>query len=140
MSVKGRFGKFGKFLVAALVWTLLWPSNMFGFGYAAAAKPGSDLQGHWAEKEWSSWIQNGWIRGYGDGTYRPDRPISRAEFAALVNRVLGFAEIGGAAFTDLKPGDAAYPEIGKAAAAGYMNGFDNGTVRPEDQVTRQGPT
>lgn len=138
--MKGRFGKFdkfGKFLVAALVWTLLWPSNMLGFGYAAAANPGSDLQGHWAEKEWSSWIQNGWIRGYGDGTYRPDRPISRAEFAALVNRVLGFAEIGGAAFTDLKPEDAAYPEIGKAAAAGYMNGFDNGTVRPADFVTRQ---
>ncbi|WP_334077657.1 LamG-like jellyroll fold domain-containing protein [Paenibacillus sanfengchensis] len=130
-------GRFGKLLAIALVWTLLWPSNVFGDVSAAAGKPGSDLQGHWAEKEWSSWIQNGWIRGYGDGTYRPDQPMTRAEFAALVNRALGFAEIGGAAFTDLKPEDAAYPEIGKAVAAGYMDGFENGTVRPAEPVTRQ---
>ena len=34
-------------------------------------------------------IQYGWIRGYGDGTFRPNNPITRAEVTAIVNNMLG---------------------------------------------------
>lgn len=48
----------------------------------------SDLKNHWAQKYMSIAIANGWLKGYPDGKYRPDDKINRAEFIALINRVL----------------------------------------------------
>lgn len=50
--------------------------------------PFSDILGHWARTEIERAAYNGWINGYPDGTFRPDRKITRAESMALVNRVL----------------------------------------------------
>jgi hypothetical protein len=49
----------------------------------------SDIGGHWAEDEILYAVGVGWGVGYPDGTFRPDRPISRAEFITIVNRMLG---------------------------------------------------
>ncbi len=48
-----------------------------------------DVEGHWAEKYINSAAAKGWVDGYTDGTFKPDQFITRAEFVALVNRVLG---------------------------------------------------
>ena len=48
----------------------------------------SDVAGHWAEVEIAKAAANGWINGYPDGSFQPDRKINRAEAMALVNRVL----------------------------------------------------
>ena len=48
----------------------------------------SDVTGHWAEKYIASAAQKGWIVGYDDRTFAPDRAISRAEAMTLINRVL----------------------------------------------------
>ena len=48
----------------------------------------SDVKGHWAEKYIDSAESKGWIKGYEDGTFKPDNPITRAEFITLVNNVL----------------------------------------------------
>lgn len=48
----------------------------------------TDIYGHWAQKEISAAANNGWILGYEDGTFRPERRITRAEAMAMVNRVL----------------------------------------------------
>ena len=48
----------------------------------------SDIEGHWAQKEIEIACSSGILNGYPDGTYRPDQPITRAEFIAIVNRVL----------------------------------------------------
>ena len=48
----------------------------------------SDIIGHWANNFINSAAQKGWVRGYEDGTFRPERAITRAEFATLVNNVL----------------------------------------------------
>ena len=48
----------------------------------------SDTAGHWAQAEIDRAAQQGWVHGYPDGTFRPDAPITRAEVAALVNRML----------------------------------------------------
>ncbi|MGI6643371.1 MAG: S-layer homology domain-containing protein [Bacillota bacterium] len=47
-----------------------------------------DVAGHWAEKYINSAAAKGWVEGYEDGTFKPDQPITRAEFVTLVNRVL----------------------------------------------------
>ena len=50
--------------------------------------PFSDIRGHWAEEEINEAAELGWVRGLPDGTFQPERPITRAEAMALVNRVL----------------------------------------------------
>jgi len=49
----------------------------------------SDISGHWAEDDIMIAAQYGWVTGYSDGTFRPNQPITRAEFMTLTNRVLG---------------------------------------------------
>jgi uncharacterized repeat protein (TIGR02543 family) len=48
----------------------------------------SDISGHWAESEIKRAAYLGWIEGYTDGTFRPDKDITRAESMTLINRVL----------------------------------------------------
>jgi uncharacterized repeat protein (TIGR02543 family) len=48
----------------------------------------SDVAGHWAQFAIEEAAEIGWLTGYPDGTFRPDAPITRAEFAAAVNRML----------------------------------------------------
>ena len=59
-----------------------------------AALPGeveisfSDVAGHWAEDNIRKAASNGWLLGYEDGSFRPDRTITRAETVTMINRVL----------------------------------------------------
>ena len=48
-----------------------------------------DTGGHWAEADISYAAAIGWVNGYPEGTFRPNQPITRAEFMTLVNKVLG---------------------------------------------------
>ncbi len=50
--------------------------------------PFSDIKGHWAEKYIASAAEKGWVSGYKNGTFRPNKLITRAEFITLVNHVL----------------------------------------------------
>ena len=60
--------------------------------FDALSEPGdvkfSDVSGHWAEKYILSAAAKGWVKGYEDGTFKPDQYITRAEFVTLVNNVL----------------------------------------------------
>ena len=47
-----------------------------------------DIEGHWAELAIELSANNNWVMGYEDGTFRPDRNISRAEAMAIMNRIL----------------------------------------------------
>lgn len=48
----------------------------------------NDISGHWAEKEIERAASLGWIQGYTDGSFKPDRNITRAEAMAMINRML----------------------------------------------------
>jgi uncharacterized repeat protein (TIGR02543 family) len=48
----------------------------------------SDISGHWAESDIRYAAALGWVNGYPDGTFKPNQPITRAEFMTLVNRML----------------------------------------------------
>ena len=48
----------------------------------------TDIAGHWAEEAIAAAYQMGWVDGYEDGSFRPNDPITRAEAAKLINRVL----------------------------------------------------
>lgn len=96
-----------------------------------------DLNGHWAEEEVQEWIDNGMIAGYPDHTFRPDKEITRGEFVALVNTAFGYSEQQPVQYKDVKQSDWVYPDVQKAKAQGYMNGYPDLTFRPNQTITRQ---
>ena len=78
----------------------------------------------------------GIISGYADGTFRPNDPISRAEFAILAAR---FAELPNSKkqmFSDVTKDHWAYLLINAAAEAGWIEGYGDGTYRPETNISR----
>ncbi|WP_222861076.1 LamG-like jellyroll fold domain-containing protein [Paenibacillus ihumii] len=97
----------------------------------------TDIKGHWAEKPFADWVQKGLIHGYGDGSFKPNQAITRAEFVTLVNKVFNFSAMNEIPFKDIHAEDAYYSEIKKAITAGYLSGYEDGTVRPGAVITRQ---
>ena len=57
-------------------------------GMTVFAHPFSDVAGHWAEKEIEEAYKNDWVNGNPDGSFRPDRSISRAEFLKMLTALL----------------------------------------------------
>lgn len=56
-------------------------------GLAAPVSGGknlSDLEGHWAQKEVEAAVASGWVDGYPDGSFKPEKSITRAEFTKML--------------------------------------------------------
>ncbi len=97
----------------------------------------NDVQNHWAEKQVYDWVNKGLISGYPDATFKPDHEITRVEFIALTNRAFGYQEMAELNFPDVKKEDWFATEIAKAKAVGYIGGYSDGTVKPNNFITRQ---
>lgn len=106
------------------------------FAGPSFAQP-TDIQGHWAESQINKWVNQGLAKGYTDGTFKPNNSITRAEFITLVNRALGYTETAEINFSDVSPTDWYAGEIAKAKAAGYVSGYQDGTIKPNSQISRQ---
>lgn len=77
----------------------------------------------------------GIVNGYDDGTFRPDNKITRAEFAAIASRFTSLVHEGESLFNDIA-GHWAEQSINNAAITGWVNGYDDGSYRPENYITR----
>ncbi|WP_148298890.1 S-layer homology domain-containing protein, partial [Paenibacillus pini] len=116
---------------------LIGLSLTLGSAGAVGAASVSDLAGHWAEKQMQEWIGKGDLNGYTDGSVKPNKSITRSEFIALVNRMFKNTETTPIHFADLPETNWAYTDISKAIKAGYLQGYENNTIRPNANVTRQ---
>ncbi|SMP60030.1 S-layer homology domain-containing protein [Anoxynatronum buryatiense] len=97
----------------------------------------TDIAGHWAEKQLTEWQEMGLIRGYGDGTFRPDQPITRAEFAVMMNKAFHLTETNSKTFDDVAE-NAWYLEAFKIATkAKYLEADEANMVDPQGNVTRE---
>ena len=97
----------------------------------------TDIGGHWAENQINEWAVQGLVQGYTDGTFKPNNSITRAEFMAIVNRAFGFTTIAETDYSDVSDNDWFAAEVAKAKAAGYISGYEDGTMRPGQQISRQ---
>ena len=80
----------------------------------------------------------GLLQGYEDGSFRPEAPITRAEFCAIASALSADGSAADApAFTDVPRGHWAYPVIAKMAAQGILQGKGNGKFEPNDTITHQ---
>jgi hypothetical protein len=119
--------KISLMLAVAMMLTLMMPALAFG----------ADYSGHWAEDTISQWFEDEMLKGYEDGSFKPDAQITRAEFMTMVNNAFEFtnkAEIG---FNDVKSSDWYYQEVQIAAEAGYIIGYEDNTIRPVNKISRQ---
>lgn len=90
---------------------------------------------HWAANYIGYMEQFGIVRGYSDGTFRPNAPITRAEFAAICCRFEQLTD-GTAAFTDVPASHWAAKSIAYAATRGWVTGYADGTFKPGNNITR----
>lgn len=90
---------------------------------SAAIAQSTDIQGHWAEKQITSWVQKGLASGYPDGTFKPDSNITRAEFITLTNQAYNFTATTDINYVDVASSAWYAPEIARARAAGYISGY-----------------
>ncbi len=102
----------------------------------------SDTTGHWADSSLGFIEDYGIIKGYPDGSFRPERSITRAEFATVVSRFVSVSDdtttgaaIEIAPFTDTE-GHWAQTSIERCRKAGIISGYGNGRFMPDSPITR----
>lgn len=127
---------FRRAIIAALSMCLIFTSFHAVFAEVKQAAP-VDLKSSWASDVLSEWWAKEWIYGYSDGTFRPNTNISRAEFITLANRALGLTTQADISFHDLHSDNWAYDQIAIAFHAGYVKGYEDGTVRPSSPISRE---
>ena len=94
------------------------------------------LPNDWYNTAVSTMVNMGIIQGYEDGTFRPNANITRAEFATIAARFLASGyEVEDDLFTDIA-NHWARESINDAAMAGWINGYEDGTFRPDAAITR----
>lgn len=96
----------------------------------------NDIQSHWGRTYIEKLSKLGIIAGYDDGSFRPDKNVTRAEFTKLVVSTLGEKSTSAVSFGDVSPSDWYYSYICAGYSSGLITG-DNGKFRPNDLITRQ---
>lgn len=97
----------------------------------------SDLNKHWAREDIEKLTQYQIIEGYEDGSFKPDKSISRAEVAKIINKMLKKPEVEEkCVFVDLEKTHWSYRNIANLSGYGLINGYEDGTFRPEGVITR----
>ena len=91
----------------------------------------------WYNNAVSTLCHMGVLGGYSDGTFRPNAPITRAEFAKIA---VSFSQANGSAvysyFTDVKTTDWFAPYVTAAKDSGLIEGYSDGSFKPENRITR----
>ncbi|GIP20879.1 fibronectin type III domain-containing protein [Paenibacillus sp. J22TS3] len=98
----------------------------------------TDIAGHWAENHIKRAAAKGIVSGYPDGTFQPNHPVTRAEFTVMLTGALRLEEKGAAlTFNDNDQiGAWAKQAVAQAVQAGIIDGYEDGSFRPNASVTR----
>lgn len=100
----------------------------------AAAYP--DIEGHWAKPAIERWSDSGILKGYADGRFAPNDPISRAQLSEILYRVWGCKPNSARTFTDV-PTNAWYYDGLTTMATYGVTLTDGDKARPDELLTRE---
>ncbi|MEW6574367.1 MAG: S-layer homology domain-containing protein [Bacillota bacterium] len=124
----------------------LWNNPLkeaFSFSFTTAALrpapvPFPDVPpGHWAAQAIGTLAARGVLAGYPDGSFKPEKPLTRAELAALLSKFLGLkAAASGDTFADVPPGAWYAGAVAAVHQKGLMSGA-SGRFRPDAALTRE---
>ena len=97
----------------------------------------NDIRGHWAAVFIEALVAKGIISGFPDGSFRPEAPITRAQAATIIAKTFQLPIIRNVKnFIDIQTGFWAASAISRAAGMGFINGFPDGTFRPEKNLSK----
>ena len=110
-------------------------ARLQGLDLSNKARPGFiDVRSGWYNAVVNAVVNAGYMKGYPDGTFRPNGKITRAEFAQMI-KAIDKANTGMAPFADAK-GHWAEAAINQAYANERITGYPDGTFRPNNHITR----
>ncbi|WP_405079650.1 S-layer homology domain-containing protein [Paenibacillus chitinolyticus] len=123
------------FSLSVLVLGMMLPN----FVQAASTETLTDLDRSYAQKEIAGLISGGILSGYPDGTFKPENPITRAEFAKILVLALGLKEepAKSASFHDVDASSWYSGYVGTLVASGITQGTADSTFSPDAKVTRE---
>jgi len=95
-------------------------------------------EAHWSYETMNQAVEHGILRGYPDGTIRPDAPVTRAEVAVVLDRLIGttLSETSGSKFRDVSSKNWAYASIMRLSGSGIVRGVADRLYGPDRNVTR----
>jgi len=100
----------------------------------------SDIGGHWAERQIIQLFEDGYVNGYKDGTFKPNRSMTKAEFVHILAKVLKLNadDDRPLSFTDAEEiGSWARDGVAAAAHFGLIKGQSDGSFGPDERITRE---
>ena len=110
-------------------------ARLQGLDLSNSARPNFvDVRSGWYNAVINAVVNAGYMKGYPDGTFRPDGKITRAEFTQMI-KAIDKANTGMAPFADVK-GHWAEAAINQAYANARIKGYPDGTFRPNNHITR----
>ncbi len=95
-----------------------------------------DIKDHWAQSVIEELVMLGAINGYADGTFKPERNITRGEFVKIIVNAFKLEAKTGKVFADTEK-HFARNEIATAFAYGIVSGYDDTTFGANDPITRE---
>lgn len=98
----------------------------------------SDIQNHWAQGCIRQLFVRGFISGYPDNTFRPNAPVTRAEFAAFLRRAFANMPLvrNAITFTDVPSNHWAIAAIQTAYQTGFLSGYPDRSFKPNQPISR----
>ncbi|TNJ59520.1 hypothetical protein FE784_37205 [Paenibacillus hemerocallicola] len=110
------------------------------YAVMAYANRFSDIAGHWAEADIGWMGRRLLVNGAAPDAFKPDLPVTRAEFAAMLVRALGLRSVSNSSiyrFEDVGAGAWYYASVGAAAEAGLIDGVASDRFEPDALITRE---
>jgi hypothetical protein len=121
-----------------LIICILLTGALFSMEMTEKKETFPDIKSHWGREIIEKFIKNNWVIGYEDGTFRPDRLLTRAEFTAMVVNIFREEkQVEGNSFTDVNKSDWFYNAVSYAASEGLIAGYEDGTFKPMENMQRQ---
>ena len=136
MKKASNFRKIGMIFVLIMLCTII-------LNPISNAQQFSDLRpDHWCYNKIIDFKERGYVTGYDDGEFKPDRTITRAEYVTIVNNFFGYEANteNTAKFSDVSDEDWFEPYVSEAVKRGYISGYPDGTFKPYDPIRRQEAT
>lgn len=97
----------------------------------------SDTNIPWMKTPIENMVSVGAVTGYPDGTFKPTRRITRAEFVTMVNKTFKLTDTGSSvSFPDVSSSLWYHQQVASAKTAGYVSGYPDKTFQPNRLVTR----
>lgn len=98
----------------------------------------ADVSSHWSKEAINDMGSRLLVNGYGEGMFKPDQSITRAEFTSIIVKALGLRNVyEKIEFSDVDKSDWYYNSLNIAKEYNLVNGYTDGSFKPDNKITRQ---